>query len=282
MDTTALLATLTQAGLSRIAPDLRQLARPSIRLTARQASEAAIPAGASKLGGSPDLPAGTPWPTGKGAPLGFVAQIRLADVHGLEPAQALPASGLLSFFYDAKQETYGADPADRGGWQVLLLPDGAPLQRQQAPAQVPASAVYHACTLSPALEWTLPQDPKLEQPTLGWTPAEQTQYETLLGSFPSAADRAQAHNRMFGYADVIQDDMRLECALAAHGVSSTDDPRAAQLAPTAATWQLLLQVDSDPAAGMRWASSGMLYFWIEMQALQQRQFDAVWTVLQSE
>jgi uncharacterized protein YwqG len=282
MDKAAVLVTLTNAGLGRIAPDLEQLIRPSIRLTAHQADETAMPAGVSKLGGSPDLPAGVAWPIGKGAPLGFVAQIRLDDVHGLDAAQGLPATGLLSFFYDAKQETFGADPSDRGGWQVMLSPAGARLQRLSPPPQVVAEATYHACALSFAEEWTLPQQPELEQPTLSWTPTEKSAYESLLGRFPSTADRALPHHRMFGYADVIQDDMRLQCALASHGVSSLDDPRAAQLAPTAASWQLLLQVDSDPAASMRWASSGMLYFWIEAQALQERRFDDVWTVLQSE
>jgi uncharacterized protein YwqG len=282
MDTSTLHAALAQAGLERVAQDVEQLLRPSIRLTAHQIDEASLPPGASKLGGSPDLPSGMAWPLGKGAPLGFVAQIRLEDVHGLATAQPLPAAGLLSFFYDAKQETYGADPSDRGGWQVLLCTDTSQLQRQPPPAAVPPQAVYRACAVSVAEEWTLPQQPALEQPALNWTAAEKGQYETFLATFPSQADRALPHNRMFGYADVIQDDMRLQCALASNGVSSMDDPHVAQLAPTAASWQLLLQVDSDPAAGMRWASSGMLYFWIEAQALQQRRFDAVWAVLQSE
>jgi uncharacterized protein YwqG len=280
MDKNAVLAALSQAGLGPATTAIQQLARPSIRLTAHQTEEASLPVGASKLGGSPDLPAGTAWPTGKSAPLGFVAQIWLDDVRGMAATQALPASGLLSFFYDAKQETYGADPNDRGGWQVLLSLAG--LQRQPSPPQLPAQAVYRASSLTAAEEWTLPQDPRLEQPTLALTPTQQSHYENLLGNFPGSADRKLSHNRMFGYADVIQDDMRLQAALASHGVTSMDDPRVAQLAPTAASWQLLLQVDSDPATGMRWASSGMLYFWIEAQALRQQRFDAVWTVLQSE
>ena len=61
-----------------------------------------------------------------------------------------------------------------------------------------------------------------------------------------------------------------------------DDPRANTFAKDAMNWRLLLQVDSDDKAGMRWANAGMLYYWIEEAALQALQFDHAWVVLQSE
>jgi hypothetical protein len=33
---------------------------------------------------------------------------------------------------------------------------------------------------------------------------------------------------------------------------------------------------------MRWANNGMLYYWIEQDALSARRFDGTWLVLQSE
>lgn len=59
-------------------------------------------------------------------------------------------------------------------------------------------------------------------------------------------------------------------------------PGAAQAVAHKGDWQLLLQVDSDETIGMRWASYGMLYFWLEKAALQQGQFDRSWLVLQSD
>jgi uncharacterized protein YwqG len=87
---------------------------------------------------------------------------------------------------------------------------------------------------------------------------------------------------MFGCPDQIQDDMQLQCALYSNGFSGPDDPGVASAAAQKGVWQLLLQVDSDETIGMRWATSGMLYFWLEKEALHQRQFDRSWLVMQSE
>ncbi|MFL5691417.1 MAG: DUF1963 domain-containing protein [Ktedonobacteraceae bacterium] len=45
---------------------------------------------------------------------------------------------------------------------------------------------------------------------------------------------------------------------------------------------MLLQVDSDEQAGMHWANTGMLYYWITSADLQSHAFEHCWLVLQSE
>ncbi|HPH67156.1 MAG TPA: DUF1963 domain-containing protein [Kofleriaceae bacterium] len=57
--------------------------------------------GQSKVGGKPDLPADFEWPCegdDEDAPLGFVAQINLAEVHAADLGKTLPATGMLWFF----------------------------------------------------------------------------------------------------------------------------------------------------------------------------------------
>jgi uncharacterized protein YwqG len=284
MQRAGLSGALAALGSPSLAAALTALARDSIRLRSQPTDEALLAVGASKLGGLPDLASDTAWPSRDGKPLAFIAQIRLEDATPYESARVLPATGLLSFFYDAQQETYGADPADRGGWQVLYhAGDASQLRRADAPASLPAAARYTACALNFTAEVTLPQDPPLEQADWQWQPGQQERYEDLLATLPSAAERAQPHHRMLGYADTLQDDMRLQCQLVAHGVKiGSDDPRAAALASGAANWLLLLQVDSDAGAGMRWADAGMLYFWIEREALAAGRFDDTWLVLQSD
>ena len=44
---------------------------------------------------------------------------------------------------------------------------------------------------------------------------------------------------------------------------------------------LLLQVDSDEAAGMMWGDLGRLYFWIRRDDLDERRFDRCELVFQS-
>ncbi len=277
------LAALSSSGLGDISHDLDALMQDSIRITAHPGDDASLAVGASKLGGEPDLPAGTAWPTGKGQALSFVAQIRLADATPSDAHHALPPDGLLSFFYDATQQTYGADPADRGGWAVLYTPgDSAALQRLAAPATLPSAARFKAGAATFSSEVTLPQQPELDMPNLSWTAEQKHAYEQALATFPSQADRALPHHRLLGNPDTIQDDMRLECQLAANGVSDVNAPAAAPLKAGANTWRLLLQVDSDDSLGMRWADAGMLYFWIERDALAARRFDNVWVVLQSD
>jgi uncharacterized protein YwqG len=262
--------------------DLDRLLQPAIRIRTQPADEATIPSGASKLGGLPDLPQGSAWPAGKGKPLAFIGQIRLEDARGCAAALALPPSGTLSFFYDAAQETYGADPADRGGWQVLYFAADASLIRTPAPTELPQEARYHACAVTLTDELTLPVQPELEIPSLDWTDDELANYEQAWATFPAPEEHGTIHNRLLGHPDTLQDDMRLECQLASNGVNAMDDPRVTRLSAGAMDWRLLLQVDSDPNAGMRWASAGMLYFWIQEQALRARQFDNVWVVLQSD
>ena len=282
MNAADLTAALSGAGLGRIAGALAGLAQPAIRLTAQPGQVATMPTGASKLGGLPDLPVGVAWPYWKGAPLALLAQINLKDTQPFDAAHALPAEGLLSFFYDARQQTYGDNPADRGSWQVLYIADDASrLQSVPMPPGMPAAGHFTQCAVSFSTELTLPQQPELDLPSFGWQADERTRYEQFLAAFPTPQEHGSLHHRLLGYPDTLQDDMRAECQVAASGVAG-DDPRAAELAKGANNWRLLLQLDSDAQAGMRWADAGMVYFWIERDALAAKRFDNVWMVLQSD
>jgi uncharacterized protein YwqG len=281
MDKAAIETVFEKAGLSRLKKDIGRLARPSIRLVTKQVDESTLQPGASKIGGVPDLPEGVAWPDKQGQPQSFIAQIRLADVHSYDVEKVLPAAGTLWFFYDATQQTFGEDPTDRSGWSVIFV-EKATLKRASLPGKLPTEGQFHACSLSFASEYTLSQQPQLEIPAFDWSAEEQAKYEQLLSTFPTATDHAAIHNRLLGHPDTIQDDMRQQCQLTSHGVTDVTDPRAAELLKGAMDWQLLLQVDSDEHAGMRWADNGMLYYWITYTDLQTQHFDATWLVLQSE
>src|SRR5689334_14274433 len=53
--------------------------------------------GSIRLGGDPDLPPGTKWPTCRGKKTSFLAQIPLAELATVEPG-AVPADGTLAVF----------------------------------------------------------------------------------------------------------------------------------------------------------------------------------------
>jgi uncharacterized protein YwqG len=282
-DRTGVQAAFVKAGLPGLANNIARVTQNSIRLYATPVDESSLKTGASKLGGNPDLPPGTAWPEWKGAPQSFIAQIRLDDAHPHDAEGLLPPNGMLWFFYDARQETFGEAPADRGGWRVIFKSgDLTGLQRMQAPATLPAESRFHACSLRFAGEITLSQQPDLEIPGLDWSEDSQKSYENLLATFPGQADRASIHHRLLGFPETIQDDMRMQCQLVSHGVTDEDDPRTAALSKDASDWRLLLQIDSDEHAGMNWGNNGMLYYWITLADLKAQHFDTTWLVLQSE
>lgn len=282
MDKADVQAAFEAAGLTRVVKDIDALARFAVRLNTTAVDEANVPVGASKLGGLPDLPPGLAWPEWKGVPQSFIAQIRLEDLHDFNVAKALPQQGMLWFFYDAQQQTYGEDPQDKGGWSVLYNADITKLQRATVPAELPASGQFHACSIRYTSEITLAQQPELDIPNFDWSTEEQHQYEQLLSTFPDSGDHTAMHNRLLGNPDTLQDDMRSQCQLMSHGVTDPQDPRAAAMLKDAKKWHLLLQVDSDEHAGMRWASSGMLYYWIQWTDLMACHFENTWLALQSE
>jgi uncharacterized protein YwqG len=285
MDKVGIQNALVAAGLSRLVQDIDRITQVSIRLSTTPVDESRLKTGVSKLGGQPDLPADVRWPQWKGLPQSFIAQIQLDEVRQYDTSNLLPNSGMLWFFYDARQETYGDNPADRGGWHVFFRDDDLSqlkLQRTPFPTTLAESGRFKACSVNFSNEVTISQQPQLEIPGLAWTDADQEAYDKALETLITAADRAAPHHRLLGIPDTIQDDMRQQCQLISNGVTDTNDPRANELSKGALDWQLLLQIDSDEPAGMHWASAGMIYYWIKRADLQGHRFDHTWLVLQSD
>lgn len=282
MNKSDLQAAFQAAGLARLTKDIDALAKSSIRLVTTPATETTLAIGNSKLGGVPDVGLDFVWPTWKGLPQSFIAQIRLEDAHPYDVDGVLPSQGLLWFFYDAQQQTYGAAPTDKGGWSILFAEKPAHLQRATVPATLPTTSQFQACTLSFSSEITLSLQPHFELTNFDWTDEEQQKYETFIATFPTPEDRSAIHNRLLGNPETLQDDMRLQCQYVSNGVTDESDSKAVELAKGAMEWQLLFQVDSDEHAGMCWANTGLLYYWLKKADMQTRQFAASWLVLQSE
>lgn len=283
MDKAAVQQSLVKAGLAHLAEHIDLLVHNSIRLLAKSADEANMPVGASKLGGLPDLPPHISWPQWQGVPQSFIAQIRLEELQAYDTAKLLPPKGQLWFFYASQQDVYGDDPANKGAWQVLFVESGLEhLQRLPAPTHPAYAGCFKPCSFSYTSELTLAVQPELEIPGLQWDNDQQKKYDTVFAAFHKDDDFSIPHHRMLGFADVLQDDMREQCQLYNLGITDWDTPEAKKLAQSANDWQLLLQVDSDETIGMRWASSGRLYYWAKEADLQSGQLSDTWLVLQSE
>lgn len=274
---------LREVGLERAADRLVDLALPCIRLATAKTDDAAIAIARSKLGGSPDMPADLVWPTWDDVPLAFLGQIQLSDLDRLQPLPTtLPRSGMLLFFYDAQQTTWGFDPKDEGSWKVFYSAEpAASLARREPPADLPDGGLYDACSLAFSEAISLPS---WANPAVRALQLSDREFDIYSDLTERTEDEAARH-QMGGHAIPIQDEMQLDCQLVSHGIylgdpSGYEDPRAEQLEPGAADWRLLLQLDSDENAAMMWGDLGMLYFWIPQPALEAAAFDKVWMMLQ--
>src|SRR5262245_15476446 len=130
VDEEALRALCNDAGLTGRADDVLRSARASIRLTPGGT-------GASRLGGSPDVPPDFEWPSWEDRELGFVGQLALDEVAAVDPALPLPTEGRLLFFWDFETRPSGLVPGHGGGCRVVLL-DGDPSTYRPDPAYVRA------------------------------------------------------------------------------------------------------------------------------------------------
>jgi uncharacterized protein YwqG len=268
---------LAEMGLGAWVPALTAFARRSSRLVAGGACDSL---GVTKLGGRPDLADATSWPAFRGRPLSFVAQIDLSDTEPHHLDMPLPASGLLSFFYDsAENGVWGFDPADKGGWAVIHTATDQPLRRRDFPSGLSDAARFGEVGLRPLMEWTFIPSEYEELESLGMTREEIFAYAAAVES------DEQVIHRLAGHPDPVQGDMRFESQLASNGLYCGDstayqDPRAAELMPGVADWHLLLQVDSEEDIGMMWGDVGRLYFWMRESDLAQCNWPAAWLVLQ--
>ncbi len=272
MSSAELAELIGQAGLGRIVEELLELASPSIRL--------APGVGRSRLGGEPDLPAGMEWPQRNGVPLAHIAQLFFGELQPFDRTGVLPQAGSLSFFYDAAQQPWGFDPADRGGAIVVHRPETDEAQRRPASDALPKEARFGEIDLEPRRDLTLPPFGSEAIASLGFDERETDAYFELLGRL-----EGDSSDRCLGYPDQIQGDMQLEAQLVTHGIylgdsSGYQDPRAQELAAGAASWRLLLQVDSHEEIGMFWGDLGRLYYWIREEDLRRGAFQASWLILQ--
>lgn len=306
---------IAAAGLESRTDLLLRLAQPAIRLVSTRADGTALPVGASRLGGLPDLPSGAPWPrTTDGdtrreewergrqvpdVPLPFLAQIDFGAVEPHDSEGLLPDSGHLWVFVDL----------DNAAWRLFYRPSEADaLAPASPPADLPAESVYPVYTLTPQSEWTLPDyglhgayggdspvffdvlEPDVAAVALADTrdTPEEKRYRDLCGSlsgWPADNKPGPEHSahRMLGHADYVQNPIKLDLQLAATGragdysvLSDDEDPETVAFKTEAAGWTLLLQIDSVYSdPDMTWGDGGIHYWWIKRDDLLRRDFSRV-------
>jgi uncharacterized protein YwqG len=269
---------LVSAGLEHRADDILKLFRPAVRLITVGGNT--FPLGCSRIGGVPDVQSAWEWPSWKDQPLAFLAQINLHDMRNFDFCNILPREGLLQFFYDAQQRTWGFDPKDVGSWFVNYEPSITSLQ--PSASGVPA---YPSSRLQAIETVTLPQWESPEIEGLILTAAEREKYLAVLDQLEEQYLSDGPNHQLLGNPLTIQGEMQTECQLVSNGLYCGDasgyrDPKAASLMHGSNQWRLLFQLGSDDTTGMMWGDLGYLYFWIREDALRSRDFHKTWMILQ--
>jgi uncharacterized protein YwqG len=236
----------------------------------------------SKLGGMPDIDPSFEWPEWNGSPMSFLGQIDLSSLPRIPGMEAMPPVGMLYFFYDQEQGTWGFDPKDLGSWKVYYLENTDSLRPLDPPPGLPSESTFREVPLLPGIRDTYPSFERLE-PNLSGDLDGAYEIEDRLRELSRPPG---PEHQIGGFPNPIQgDSMEKEAQLVSNGLycgdpSGYNDPRAQDLSSGSKEWLLLLQVDTDEKARMMWGDAGMLYFWIRRTDLERREFSKVWMILQ--
>lgn len=263
---------LSARGLARVSAEIAQVALPSIRLKAHAVDETHLEPGATKFGGSPDLPAGYAWPEHNGSPLPFVAQLNLSEVAQYDTMHLLPVEGRLYFFFDINA-FFDSWPRHQAIWRVLYDHNArTALQRVALPERSAKRNHYRPSRVTFSAEMTLPDYSQYDATSIQrlglsgpLTDEEEWVYyevQAQLAGTIGTTSHIPLH-RLLGHADDVQWDMHRDLIGA----------------PT--DWQLLFQLDSDGVLDTEWGDTGRIYYWIRTRDLVKRDFSGVELILQS-
>lgn len=220
--------------------DAYRIVQPSIALLPTRVEERTLTLGATKLGGHPDLPAGTTWPRVGGEPLTFLAQLNFADFATL--TDELPKTGLLAIFID--DDARSPKGAYLENAKAILTKAGAKLERHEVPEDYVAT-IYQACKVQLA--------PKLSLPSYNNAHVTKALDAETIATYESEVFAHQQDlPKVLGYRDYGYD---------------AEEP---------ATARLLLQLPGDNQTDMEFGDADALSIFIGVKDLAKGRFTKIW------
>lgn len=191
---------------------IESLETPMLRL-----APAAQP-GFSKLGGEPEMPPELAWPTGRGGPLAFVAQLDLAEARVAGGPDWLPQAGALFFFFDDQLDVIDG----RVGEMTVLFAPGPGAQAGPPPPGLRPERRFR--------ERRVALTPEVSRPTIWWLGLQ----SALLPTVEDLHQPCRPDHRVGGYPAELQwECLPARCETGGRGFE-----------PGRTEWRLLLQIDA--------------------------------------
>lgn len=268
---------------------LKQLRRNSIRLSIQ--GDAKTQRGSSHFGGVPDVPQGFSWPyyetdtrrdaEVKPRPLAFLAQIDCAALPKTDGEDALPQTGILSFFYELDSMKWGFDPKDAGCARVFWFEDAESLSPADFPEELAATSRFPAIHIDMCVKEDYPDYEDL---------SELVDLEDYTAAIQRLEIERPAYcSKLLGWPDIIQNNMTVQCELVNRGYymgngldEIPQDILDAAFRNSAQDWLLLFQLDTVEHNDfeLMFGDCGRIYFYIRREDLKRRRFDRIWLILQ--
>lgn len=253
---------LWASGLGREADRLVATGLDGVRVVGAATARGSGVACRSWIGGEPELPESAEWPSFRGVPQSFLAQIDLAEVHAALPGSPLPPAGALAFFH-AHDAPWDASCGPGGAARVVTIAAGTPVWRRRIPSAVPPGARFRPVPVAFVHEVSFPL----------WIPEAVEDAADEVERFDTV-DNGEL-DELLRFADDMANPPGEEPMHRLLG-----HPTPIQHAVTGDRSSLLLQLDSDASAGMMWGDAGMLYWTIGDDDLAAHRWDRCSVTLQ--
>lgn len=242
---------------------IRAATKPSLDVTTKRVKANMIPVGGSKIGGTPDLSAGSTWPLNKKSPMAFLGQWNLEELAVSPAATLLSRTGLLSFFVDLQpyiDDLYDSPPPGR----VIYTPDTSDLKPLKFPTELPKECRLKPCTVAITERLSIPGiDTKAVRAAGLKKEAALEEYgEFVSEQFVTVMNSGQPvyhPHQILGHHHAIQED---------------------PLNYKKGDWVLLTQFGYDPNPDLLVGDGGVFYFFVRADHLANAQFDEVYMELQ--
>lgn len=236
---------------------INDVSRTALTIETMRVAEKSLPLGKSKIGGSPDLPHSTDWPTYRdGRPLSFLFQINCSEIE-YNTRLNLPRTGVIAFFsvwgWTKKDDSSPQIPhapeelINQNTWnRLFFFEDQCLLERRRAPRGTPK---YKATSLKFSQHRSLPGTlEEMGRFDHGMNNIEIERYLELAYNYESALDAIRERRSRVS---------RSRHQLGGYGRFEADYPIGAPLD----SMDFFFQLGSDPKADMEWGAAGDLYFY---------------------